>query len=196
MRQARLVIAGFSMLLTISVACKADTDRSTRLETGTQVALRLPSRVNPARPNPLTGRPDELPSAVTVEVPVGSPEDRLIDIFSKSAVERAAMDEPQTHAVPGNRGDSVRSDCNSIRRKHSFLMEETLRRWEELGLLERDGCRDLGEPDLLYDLTTSEKLARQYPPKTIKFFGDRLKLRYERYPVGPVGVDHLPVKNQ
>ncbi len=36
----------------------------------------------------------------------------------------------------------------------------------------------------LRDLTTSEKLARKYPPKKFDLWG--LKFQYERYPVGPV----------
>ncbi len=157
---------------------------------GTLIALRMPSHETRVRTNPLTQHPRELPARVTAELSTGFADERPIDIFSKRAIERVALHQPETDAVPAGVGNQIRFDCESIQREPSPQMDRTMRMWEDLGLLGESGCRELGEPDPVRDLTTWEKLARKYPPKKFDLWAG-LKFQYERYPVGPVDADHL-----
>ena len=150
---------------------------------GTLIALRMPSHETRVRTNPLTQHPRELQVRVTAELSTGFADERPIDIFSKRAMERVALHQPETDAVPAGVGNQIRFDCESIPRKRSPQMDQTLRMGEDLSLLGESGCRKPGEPDPVRDLTTWEKLARKYPPKKFDLWG--LKFQYERYPVGP-----------
>ncbi len=156
---------------------------------GTLIALRMPSHETRVRTNPLTQHPRELP-ARAAELSTGFSDEKPIDIFSKRAIERVALHQPETDAVPAGVGNQIRFDCDSIQRKRSPQMDQTMRMWEDLGLLGESGCREPGEPDPVRDLTTSEKLARKYPPKEFDLWAG-LKFQYERHPVGPVDADHL-----
>ncbi len=156
---------------------------------GTLIALRMPSHETRVRTNPLTQHPRELP-ARAAELSTGFSDERPIDIFSKRAIERVALHQPETDAVPAGVRNQIRFDCDSIQRKRSPQMDQSMRMWEDLGLLGESGCRELGEPEAVRDLTTPEKLARKYPPKELDLWAG-LKLQYERYPVGPVDADPL-----
>ena len=112
---------------------------------------------------------------VTAELSTGFADERPIDIFSKRALERVALHQPETDAVSAGVGNQIRFDCDSIRRKRPPPMDQTLGMWEDLGLLGESGCREPGEPDPVRDLTTWEKLARKYPPKKFDLWGLKLE---------------------
>ncbi len=75
---------------------------------GTLIALRMPSHETRVRTNPLTQHPRELPARVAAELSTGFSDERPIDIFSKRAIERVALHQPETDAVPAGVGNQIR----------------------------------------------------------------------------------------
>ncbi len=73
---------------------------------GTLIALRMPPHETRVRTNPLTQHPRELP-ARAAELSTGFSDERPIDIFSKRAIERVALHQPETDAVPAGVGNQI-----------------------------------------------------------------------------------------
>ena len=107
------------------------------------------------------------------------------DLFPNSVIKSVALRSLEPKDAISDRPDVY----SAIRCKLSRPRVERMERWRDLGLLDGSRCREIGERDPLGDLTTSERLARRYPPVPFEI-GGLSTVSYERYTLGPYASRH------